>query len=169
MQATYKTLAEVAALPPASRHKLMMILSHKTEAEQLLIFGIKQKIYSNIKTDTKEQAETLKISRRESPAKYDYLVLLLAIQMHLSSQSQSRYIVQLREARQKTESLRNITLARAVEVLLPLIDELRQEGASWSEVTQILNNKQRKVLCNRKLSTDYLKKTYGKLKKKSEQ
>lgn len=166
VQATYDNLTKVADLTPAARHKLMAILANKTEAEQIIIFGIRGKIYSKIRTSSPEQAEQLQQFRREQPVQYDYYILILAIQIHLSTQNQSQYIAKLREARQKTESLRNITLGRAVEVLLPLVEELRKEGATWAEVAQILNNKQRKVLCNRKLSTDYLKKTYGKLKHK---
>ena len=165
MQATYNNLLDTMQLPQNTLRKLLLVLANKTLEEQAIVFTLKSKIYSNLRTESADQAEQLKRFRRDSPDAYDYTVLMLAIRMHLANQTKSEYVAEIREARQNIESKKTVTLYRAVEVLLPLIDELRATGATWADVANVLNKKQKKILCYKKLTTDYLKKTYGKIKK----
>ena len=165
MQATYNNLLDTMALPKNTFRKLLLVLANKTFDEQALVFELKSKIYSNLRTESADQAEQLKQFKRDSPEAYDYSILMLAIRMHIANQSKSQYIAEIREARQDIESKKTVTLYRAVEVLLPLIDELRETGATWADIAGVLNKKQRKILCYKKLTVDYLKKAYGKIKK----
>lgn len=165
MQATYDNFRDTANLPDNARNKLLQSLSKKTFAEQVIVFQIKNKIYSRIRTKSASETEYLQQLKRNNPAGYDYIVLMLAIRMHITNQTKSEYIAEIREARQNIESKKTVTLYRAVEVLLPLIDELRATGATWADVADVLNKKQRKILSYKKLTVDYLKKTYGKIKK----
>lgn len=166
MNATFTTLTAIIKLDPAERQKLTKSLTRKTEAEQLIIYDIKTKIYSKVRTDDKRQDELLKALRRESPARYDYYITLLAIQLYTVNSTKSQYIARIREARQQPSPKTN-TLAQAVKVLLPLIDELREAGATWEQVAKTLSTKQKKILGYRTITTDYLKKTYGRIKTRS--
>ena len=165
MQATYDNFRDTANLPDNARNKLLQSLSKKTFSEQVIVFRLKHKIFSKIRTKSASETEYLQRLKRDNPAGYDYIILMLAIRMHITNQTKSEYIAEIREARQDKQSKKTVTLYRAVEVLLPLIDELRETGATWADVANVLNKKQRKILCYKKLTVDYLKKAYGKIKK----
>ena len=163
MQATFENFKHTLTLPPAERRKLMNNLARKTENEQLMIFELKKKIFSAIKTEKKEEVEQIKKIHHEQLAFYDYIILLLAIQIHNASTTKSAYITELRQARQQVKT-RKTSILRAIETLIPLIDELRESGMTWQETADMITAKQKKILHNKKVSKDYLKKTYAKIK-----
>lgn len=165
MNATYESLAEIANLSHPIMRKLIQNLSNKTRQEQLQIFSIKQKIYSNLKTSNEQQVTNLKFFRQSYPATYDYYLLLLAIQIYNANSTKSQYVAQVREARQDISSLKTAPLYQAIQALVPLIDELRSTGATWDRIAKFLTTNQRKILSNRIVKTDYLKKTYARIKK----
>lgn len=165
MQANYKNFFEVKNKKPELRKKISESFSRKTEAEQLIIFSIKEKIYSNVNVESKRESEDLKKLKADEPALYDYIIFLLAIQMYNANATQKQYLTEVREARQQIIP-KTISQARAIEVLLPLIDELKSTGAQWKDIAQLLSAKQKKILNNRKVSPAYLKKIYSQLKRK---
>ena len=69
------------------------------------------------------------------------------------------------EARQDIKSFQKSPIKEVIKSLMPLIENLKAKGATWAEITKIVNTKKRKILSNRKISQEYLKKTYYKIKK----
>ena len=164
MQANYKNFFEIKNMKPELRKKISESFSRKTEDEQLIIFSTKEKIYSNVNVESKRESEDLKELKANKPALYDYIIFLLAIQMYNANATQKQYLTEVREARQQIIP-KTISQARAIEVLLPLIDELKSTGAVWKDIAQLLSSKQKKILNNRKVSPAYLKKIYSQLKR----
>lgn len=147
----------------------MATLAAKTTAEQLEIFKIKTEIAYNIKTNNRNQIEELKQKRATSPEAYDYCMLLLALQIQEAKESKSQYVSHIRELRQDPQSFKTSPKAKSISCLIPLIDELRSKGATWDYIASYINNHKRKILSNRKVSVDYLKKTYHRIKKEESQ
>lgn len=164
MDANFANFFTIANYAVEQRKKISQSFAHKTEAEQLMIFDIKQKIYSHIRVKSQKENDILKELKTNKPKYYDYIIFLLAIQIYNANATKKKYLAQVREARQEVS--KTITLTRAIEVLLPLIDELRCAGATWEQIATTISVKQKKILNNRKVTTDYLKKVYSKLKKK---
>lgn len=161
---TYKEFRAVFELDAAAKRQLMLALARKTVPEQLQIFKIRNEIFGTDKiAGTKNEQDWIDRLRKSHKDIYDYCILLLAIQIQMARATDSKYVTEIRKARQDTSSVRKITLARAVEVLAPLIRELRRNGATWQEVATVLNTKQKKILGKRKLTVDYLKKTWGRI------
>ena len=165
--ASYGDFARIWNAAPDVRRRLMKELARKTEQEQLQIYHIKTEITYRIKTSNRNQIEMLKGARDKHPACYDYILTLLAIQLHDADTTKSEYISDIREARQDPASFKTSPLKGVVLSLIPLIKELKGKGATWLEVTKIVNTKKRKILSGRKISVEYLKKTYYAIKKTS--
>lgn len=166
MKATFDNLLALANSEPSARRKLLQQLARKTEAEQKLIFELASKLRT-IKVQPEQEQEATAFYKSLAPADGLYYRLLLAIQLHEVNQTKSQYIAAIREARQNVQSLKTAPLARALELLIPLVDELRAAGASWETIADTLTKKQKKILSSRKVKADYLKKTYYKYKKQN--
>ena len=166
--ATYGDFFSITRTAPDLRRKLMKELAAKTEKEMLQVFAIKQEIYNRIKTNDREQIEFIKKAKAEHPHEYDYCITLIAIQLHDADTKKSEYIAEVREARQDPPSFQTSPLKDVVRSIMPLIDNLKEKGATWQELTKMVNTKKRKILSGRKISVEYLKKTYYKLKKESQ-
>ena len=163
--ATFGDFARLTNQPADICRKMMATIAAKTQAEQLEIFKIKTEIAYNIKTSNRNQIDQLKMCRTTRPEAYDYCMLLLALQIQEAKESKSQYVTHIRELRQDPQSFRTSPKAKAISCLIPLIDELRKKGATWDYVASYINNHKRKILSNRKVSVDYLKKTYHRIKK----
>jgi hypothetical protein len=92
----------------------------------------------------------------------------MAVQLHDADCRKSEFISEIREARQDVKSFQKSPIKEVIKSLMPLIDNLKTKGATWAEITRIVNNKKRKILSNRKISQEYLKKTYYQLKKENQ-
>lgn len=159
MKATFDNLLALANSEPSARRKLLQQLARKTEAEQKLIFELASKLRT-IKVQPEQEQEATAFYKSLAPADGLYYRLLLAIQLHEVNQTKSQYIAAIREARQDVQSLKTAPLSRALELLMPLVEELRASGASWETIADTLTKKQKKILSSRKVTADYLKKTY---------
>lgn len=165
--ATFGDFTRIWKAAPDVRRGLMKELARKSEQEQLLIFRIKTEIAYRIKTNNRNQIEALKGARDKYPAYYEYVLTLLAMQLHDADMAKSEYISDIREARQDPTSFKTSPLKDVVASLVPLIDNLKSKGATWQDITKIVNTKKRKILSSRKISLEYLKKTYYQIKKNS--
>lgn len=163
--ANFGDLARITHLPPDVRRKMMATIASKSEKEQLYIFKIKKDIAHNIKTSNREQIDQLKTFRERNPITYDYYMLLLALTVLDSKKAKSEYISMIREMRQDPPSFKTSPKEKAIQALIPLIDELKAKGGTYEYITDYINNHKRKMLSNRKISVDYLKKVYYKTKK----
>lgn len=167
--ATFGDYINIHRTAPDLRRKLMKELAAKTELEILQVFKIKNEIQHRIKTNNRSQILDLQYGRTHSPSYYDYYTTLIAIQLHDADTKKSEYIADVREARQDPPSFKTSPLKDVVRSIMPLIDNLKEKGATWQELTKMVNTKKRKILSGRKISVEYLKKTYYKLKKENEQ
>ena len=163
--ATYGDFARAANLDAPLRIKLMKTLANKTEAEQLEIFAIKHDITNHIITSNPKQTNELHRYKSEQPDVFDYCLLLVAIQLHEADVTKSEFTAQVREQRQDPLSFKTAPLAKTIKSMIPLIDELKRKGATWEQVAHTLNTKKKRMMSNRKISVDYLKKTYAKIKR----
>lgn len=169
MHISYQALCNILHLDSSVRHKLLKTFAAKTEQEQLLIIDLKQKALKNLLScQNPDVVSSVKTWWKRNCQQFELCLLCLAIQVHLSNQNKSRFITRNRKARMDIASLREPTLKQMLKSMLPLIDDYRSEGLTWSEIAHELTTKQRKLLRNRKVRVDYLKKTYGELKKKSQ-
>ena len=166
--ATYGDFLNIVRTAPNLRQKLMKELAAKTEKEMLQVFAIRREIYNRIKTNTREQINFMEKVKAEHPHQYDYCITLIAIQLHDADAKKSEYIAEVREARQDPPSFQTSPLKEVVRSIMPLIDNLKDKGATWQELTKMVNAKKRKILSGRKISVEYLKKTYYKIKKESQ-
>ncbi len=167
--ATFGDFLSISRTAPDLRRKLMKELAAKTELEMLQVFKIKNEIQHRIKTNNRNQIQALQDGRTNHPDAYDYYITLIAIQLHDADTKKSEYIAEVREARQDPPSFQTSPLKDVVRSIMPLIDNLKEKGATWQELTKMVNTKKRKILSGRKISVEYLKKTYYKLKKENEQ
>jgi hypothetical protein len=166
MKATFENLLTLVNNESAARRKLMQKLSRKTEAEQKQIFELSTKI-AQIQIPHEQYESARDLFKKFSKGEAMYYQLLLAIQLHEANQGKSQYLAEVREARQDVQSLKTAPLAKVIELLMPLVEELRKCGASWETIAKTLTKKQRRILSSRTVTTDYLKKTYSRYKKKN--
>ena len=165
---TYGDLLRTWTTAADTQRRGMKELANKTVEEQKQIFVIKTEIYSRIKTNNREQINKITEARKQYPAYYDYVMTLMAVQLHDADYHKSEYISEIREARQDVKSFQKSPLKDVIKSLMPLIDNLKTKGATWEEITKIVNNKKRKILSNRKISQEYLKKTYYTIRKENQ-
>lgn len=154
--------------PADAQRAWMKELANKSVEEQKQIFSIKIELANHIRTRNSEQIQNLKEARKSYPAYYDYVMTLLAVQLHDADCHKSEYVSEIREARQDVKSFQKSPIKDIVKSLMPLIDNLKAKGATWTEITKIVNTKKRKILSSRKVSQEYLKKTYYKIKKEKQ-
>lgn len=164
MKATFDNLLALANSEPSARRKLLQQLARKAEAEQRIIFELADKMRT-VSIPSEKKQEAMEFFKAMKKGENIYYQLLLAIQLHEANQTKSQYIAAIREARQDVQSLKTAPLHRALELLMPLVDELRAAGASWETIADTLTKKQKKILSSRKVTADYLKKTYYKHKR----
>ena len=151
--------------PADTQRRWMQELANKSVEEQKQIFLIKIEIANHIKTRNSEQIQKLREAKKSHPAYYDYVTLLMAVQLHDADCRKSEFVSEIREARQDIKSFQKSPIKEVIKSLMPLIENLKAKGATWAEITKIVNTKKRKILSNRKISQEYLKKTYYKIKK----
>lgn len=169
MHISYQALCNILHLDSSVRHKLLKTFAAKTEQEQLLIIDVKQRaLKSLLSCQSPDVVSSVKTWCKRDSKQFELCLLCLAIQVHLSNQNKSQFITKNRKARMDVASLREPTLKQMLKSMIPLIDDYRSEGLTWSEIAHELTTKQRKLLRNRKVRVDYLKKTYCELNKKSQ-
>ena len=68
--------------PADTQRRWMQELANKSVEEQKQIFLIKIEIANHIKTRNSEQIQKLREAKKSHPAYYDYVTLLMAVQLH---------------------------------------------------------------------------------------
>ena len=164
MKATFNTLLSLANNEASARRKLLQTLSRKTEAEQRLIFDLAGKL-QKIHYEPEQKQEAMNFFKSLSRGDGLYYQLLLAIQLHEANRTKSEYISINREARQDVQSLKTAQLDKVIEMLMPVVEELKEAGATFETIAKTLTKKHRKMLSGRTVRTDYLKKVYYRYKK----
>ena len=152
-------IKNIQNLSSAEANIFFKIFAKKTQEEQTLIIGWKQKLYNNFKDDYISDL-------KKNPPSYERIILILAIQLYENNKKSEKIKAYIKNQKLKNRVKKPITLENKFRSIFAEIETYINNGSTYVDITNILKKHHRTMFSGFKLTPSYVRRIILKIKNK---